>query len=153
MKCPVYLQCLMVGLSLFLVSGCSSSRGSQVSRASETGQKLADDLADDAPAKTVSTEDSATEDGNAPPSQPGIKSPGGSRQKLTGWLSKGQSKSSTIPLDRTDKSQAGDDESAAEVDSGWWKHREAPATAQNTSNGKSPDPETLSLSSSNPFDR
>ncbi len=153
MKCRVYLQCLIVGCSLLLIGGCSYSRGSQVSRASETGQKIADELAeDDAPIKTASAETSA-DDSDGPPSQPGVKSSGGSRKKLTGWLSKGKTKSSTIPLDRTDKSKTADADSAAEEDSGWWKHQDAPATVQNDQSGKSKDPDALSLSSSNPFDR
>ena len=154
MKCRVYLQCLIVGCSLLLFGGCSYSRGSQVSRASETGQKMADELAeDDASVKTVSAEESAADAGDGPPSQPGVKSSGGSRKKLTGWLGKGKTKSSTIPLDRTDKSRTADADSTAEEDSGWWKHQEAPATAQNEQSGKSKDPDALSLSSSNPFDR
>lgn len=152
MKCRVHLQLLFVGLGLLLITGCSFSRGSQVSRASETGQKIADDLADEAVVKTASAEVPAGgEDG--PPSQPGVRSPGGSRKKLSGWLSKGKNKtnSSTIPLDRTDKSQS--EESDAEEDSGWWKHQDAaPATAQNGTKGKNKEPDSLSLSSTNPFD-
>ena len=155
MKCRIHIPCLIVGLSLLLIGGCSSSRGSQVSRASETGQKMADDLADDdALVKTASAKDSGADDGDRPPSQPGVKPRGASRNKLTGWLTKGKSKSSTIPLDRTDKSKGGDEESDVEEDSGPWKHfQDAPATAQNTQNNKSKDPDDLSLSSSNPFDR
>ncbi len=149
MMCRIHLQMLFVGLGLLLITGCSFSRGSQVSRASETGQKMADDLADDdALVKTASAETPADGE-DAPPSQPGVKTPGGSRKKLSGWLSKGKTKSNTIPLDRTDKSQS--EESEAEEDSGWWKHQDAPATAQNGSK-QSKDADSLSLNSSNPFD-
>ncbi|MDB5336504.1 MAG: hypothetical protein JWN70_2123 [Planctomycetaceae bacterium] len=154
MKCRVYLHCLIVGLSLFLIGGCSYSRASQVSRASETGQKMADELAeDDVPVKTASAE-AAAEEGDGPPSQPGVKSSGGSRKKLTGWLGKGKTKSNTIPLDRTDKSRTADAEADAEEDSGPWKHfQDAPATAQSSRTSKTKDSDALSLSSTNPFEQ
>lgn len=155
MKCRIHLQCLIVGLSLILISGCSFSRGSQVARASETGQKLADELAeDDAPVKTASAENLAAEDSDGPPSQPGVKTSGGSRKKLTGWLSKGKTKTNTIPLDRTDKSKTAEAESDVEEDTGPWKHfQDAPATAQTSQSSQPKEPDALSLSSSNPFDQ
>lgn len=151
MKCRVHVSFVIVGLGVLLLSGCSYSRGSQVSRASETGQKMADDLADDDELVQTASAETPAEGDDGPPSQPGVKPAGGSRKKLSGWLSKGKSKSGAIPLNRTDKSQSAESETAEE-DSGWWQHQDAPATAQNASSGKDKDANSLSLSSTNPFD-
>ncbi|MES2789741.1 MAG: hypothetical protein V4719_08975 [Planctomycetota bacterium] len=154
MKCRIHLQCLIVGLAVFLTSGCAFSRGNQVSRSSEPTQKMSDEAADgEAPIQTASADGTGADNSDAPPSQPGVKPSGGakSRSKLTGWLTKGTTKSGAIPLDRTDKSKSADE--SVEEDSGWWKHQDAPATAKRTQSESTKDPEALSLSSSNPFDR
>ena len=151
MKCRVHVLFVIVGLGVLLQSGCSHSRGSQVSRASETGQQMADDLADDDESVKTASAETPAEGDDAPPSQPGVQPAGGSRKKLSGWLSKGKSKSGAIPLNRTDQSATAETESAEE-DSGWWKHRDAQATAQNGTSGKDKEADSLSLSSTNPFD-
>ena len=152
MMCRVPLQCLIVGLSLILVSGCSLSRGSQASRSSDPGRTAADELSEEEPIQTASSEVAA--DGDAPPPQPGVKTAGGSRKKLSGWLQNGGSGSKTVPLDRTDKSKSAEEDEGTEEDAGWWKHQqETTASATKARSSRSDEPESLSLSSSNPFEK
>lgn len=152
MLCRIPLQCLIVGLSLMFVSGCSLSRGNQASRASSPAQTEADDLSDEEPIQTASAE--AAADGDAPPPQPGVKAPGGSRKKLAGWLQNGDNSDKTVKLDRTDKSKSAEVDAEAEEDAGWWKHQqETTASAAKASTSKSANDESLSLSSSNPFEK
>ena len=159
MKCSIHLRCLILGLGLMVAGGCSMSRGSIASRKSDSDRRAAEELSEEAPVKTASRESAADADldADAPPSQPGVKSSRGSRTKLAGWLQKGDTKSGSIPLDRTDKSKQDAEESLAEEDTGIWKHDDgtgtAPLTAGKTAAGKAKDSSDLSLDSANPFDQ
>ena len=162
MKCSVPLRCLLIGLGLMLASGCSMTRGSIASRKADSDRRAAEDLVeDDVSVKTAGTEEGAGPDdeGGLPPSQPGVKSSGGSRTKLAGWLKKGGAKSGSIPLDRTDKSKGRDEE--ADETGGIWNHTDEsvppPLTTGKKPAGKTAsqtnDSSGLSLDSENPFDQ
>lgn len=149
MKTTVPLRCLIVGFSLILVAGCSSSRGNLARNSSDAALSITDELdaVDTTPVKSASA-DSAVD---GPPSQPGVKPAGGARNKLTSWMKKKDPKRESIPLERTDSaSRRDDDDSLAEEDSGWWKQSDTPITADNLQARKS---RSSATDSTNPFNQ
>ena len=149
MKCSVPQRFLIVGIGLIFVGGCSMSRGN-LARNSDSAHSVADefDAGDAAPAQTTST-GSSIAGADAPPSQPGVKPSGGARQKLTGWMKKKDPKRESIPLERTDSAAEKEDDSVAD-DSGWWKHSDAPMTAEISPGRKS---KGSAVDGSNVFDQ
>ncbi len=147
MKSSAYHPCLILAIGLLFASGCSLSRGNLASK-SEAESGTAEQLDNDKDALVKSAVGESTDAGaDGPPSQPGAKSGGGSRKKLAGWLKKSEPKRASIPLDRTD-SEKESEESVADEGPGFWKHSDAPMTADSQS-AKS---QKSSLDSPNPFE-
>lgn len=147
MKCSMPLRCLIVGIGLILIAGCSSSRSNLARNSSERALDVTDELGDAETTPIQTVHDSATD---GPPSQPGAKSAGGVRNKLTSWMKKKDPKRESIPLDRTDSPPQKDTDSLAEEDSGWWKQTDTPMTADNSQARKS---KSSAMDSTNPFNQ
>lgn len=152
MKCSVLQRCLIVGIGLILIQGCSSSRSNLARNSrnsSDAALSVADELAD-GNTNPIKTADAELANDDAPPSQPGAKSAGRGQNKLTSWMKKKDPKRESIPLDRTDSAaQKAADESLAEDDGGFWKQSDTPNSADNLQARKS---KGSAIDRTNPFD-
>ncbi len=147
MKCSAYQPCLILAIGLILASGCSLSRGNLASKSLDAGSSNADQLDEGSALVQTASAESPDDGFDGPPSQPGTKPAAGSRKKLAGWLSKSDPKRASIPLDRTDSGNDSE-ESIADEGPGFWKHSDAPMTADSQSTKS----QQLGLDSSNPFE-
>lgn len=149
MKCSVLQRCLIVGIGLILIQGCSSSRSNLARNSSDAALSVTDELAD-GNATPIKTADAELGNGDAPPSQPGAKPAGAARNKLTSWMKKKDPKRESIPLARTDSAaEKAAEESLAEEDTSFWKQTDTPNTADNLQARKS---KGSAIDSTNPFD-
>lgn len=132
----------LTGICLLLLVGCSMSRGNLARNDADGPDSQADQLSD---SKSASIDDT-----DGPPSQPGVKQPGSTRKKLAGWLNNVVPKRESIPLERTDSNSTDDPaDLVADEDSGFWKHNNASAPADDPKLAKS---KSADASEENPFE-